>query len=244
VLRGVKESVKGVLPNSALEEARRFKLQIEKWWLRLRPESKLTPMQMFRRDGYSDLLVLNLGLGVQSVVMDFGGYSGDYTAAVFNEYHCHIHVFEPVPQFATSLRERFSESNEVQIHGFGVAETDEVRLFGIADDATGYFSTGNSVEVPFRSVECLAGIAPVDIDVIAINIEGGEYELIPVLAKASVLKRAELIFVQFHRVGEDPDIERETCRRLLEESHEPLWNYDYIWEAWKRRQIVTAGDDH
>jgi len=232
----LKARVKTVLPESSLGLYRSARQHISRAVLRLRPYSTLSPIERFRRDGYADLITKNLGLNAASVVLDFGGYVGNYTATISDRYQSQIHVFEPVPEFFTVLQARFENQNNITLHEYGVAEGDDVRTFGVSADGTGAFAEGAGVSVSFRSADYLAEAMPPLIDLMAVNIEGGEYELIPALDRVGLLARTNRIFVQFHRVGPDPIGDRASCRRLLQATHTCIWSYDFVWEAWLRKK--------
>ncbi|MBI5231179.1 MAG: FkbM family methyltransferase [Coriobacteriales bacterium] len=203
--------------------------------LRVRPSASLSPFERFDRDGHNAMLTRGLPLDPDSVVLDFGGYLGDYTAAIREAYGCTVHVFEPVPEFAESLRQRFADDSRVIVHTFAIGEKAGTRSLGMSDDGTGAFADGAPTAVEFRSVTFLSELLPDGADVAAINIEGGEYELIPALADADYLSRIGRLFIQFHDVDEDSTAQRESCRHLLERTHRQQWNYDWVWEAWVRR---------
>jgi len=200
-------------------------------------------MERFRRDGYNDLITESLLLTADSQVLDFGGYTGDWSARIVQRYGCRIQIFEPIDRFAGQLESRFAGDDRVTVHRFAIGSVDEPREFFLSEDGTGEFSEGVAVLVEFRPARSLHALLPARIDVVSINIEGGEYELIPALAEAGVLERCETIFVQFHRVVDEDwsDTRRQACRDLLSSTHECVWSYDYVWEAWRHRERSDPG---
>ena len=44
-------------------------------------------------------LRLNYNLNEDSVVVDLGGFKGDWSALISEKYSCNIHIFEPVREF-------------------------------------------------------------------------------------------------------------------------------------------------
>ena len=231
----LKPRVKASLPEKLISRYRSARRPVRRAALRLRPYSTLSPIERYRRDGYNDLITKNLELNAESVVLDFGGYVGNYTATISDRYQSQIHVFEPVPEFSTALHARFMNRANVTIHEYGIADVDDVRTFGVSADGTGAFAEGAGASVSFRSADYLAEAMPPLIDLMAMNIEGGEYELIPALDHVGLLARTNRIFVQFHRVGPDPIGDRASCRHLLEATHTCIWSYDFVWEAWVRK---------
>lgn len=224
-----------VTPGSKLRTVyRRVRTAASRCALRLRRDASLTPFERFKRDGHAELLLRRLPLQPDSVVFDIGGYHGDFTAAIIERYGSTVHVFEPIPIFAEHIRMRFAGDARVVVHECALAATDETRTMRLSEDGTGAFSDGEPVIVTCRAATSLAHIAPGTIDLASINIEGGEYELIPSLAEAGLLSRVQRVYVQFHELGPTSIAEREACRALLASTHTLVWDYDFVWEAWER----------
>jgi hypothetical protein len=74
---------------------------------------------------------------------------------------------------------------------------------------------------------------PQAIDLAVINIEGGEYELIPALHDCGFLGKIRHLLIQFHWVGECPDSARQNCRSVLSATYDLEWSYKFIWESWR-----------
>jgi len=235
ISQSIRSNLKALLPSPAFAMVRTSHHFACGVLYKLLPNDRLTPWQRFIRDGHDTLLVRDLQLTPDSTVLDFGGYVGDYSASLVRAYGCRIEVFEPIRSFAQQLRGRFSGDSNVSIHECGIASQRETRVFRISQDATGAFATGEPQEVVFEAVEYVNRVAAGPIDLIHINIEGGEYELIPCLADAGVLERAARVFVQFHRAGAASAENRQHCERILATHHDMLWDYDWLWQAWLRK---------
>jgi len=143
-------------------------------------------------------------------------------------------VFEPVPDFAAELEKRFSSDEAVRVHAYGIGPNDEIRMLGVQGDATGVFGDGIRTATDFRSIEKLEGDLRGPLQLVIMNIEGGEYELLPLLSHGGWLSQCSAVLVQFHRVGRGYRKKRHHCQRILGQTHERIWNYDYVWELWKR----------
>jgi FkbM family methyltransferase len=185
------------------------------------------------RDGYNRRLDSGIQLTDKSVVFDFGGYVGDVSWRFHSHYRPNLHIFEPVPRFLSILRERFEGCSNITIHPFAIGATERREIFGIGAAGTGAFAkTQESVEVAFLEARTVLRNLPQAVDLAVINIEGGEYELIPALHGCDFLKKINKLLIQFHYVGESPAKARENCRSLLSATHELEWSYDFIWESW------------
>ncbi len=213
------------------------KQTLKRFLLKYKQNKNLSPIERYRRDGYDSLITQNLGLSKESEVWDFGGYTGEWSGEIEKNYGCSITIFEPIPSFAEILRERFSQSDRIVIREYGIAGKDEKRFFHLSDDGTGVFAEGNAVGVSFRSASQLAQESPQQLALMAVNIEGGEYELIPVLEDVNLLPRIVTILIQFHKVGENWESDYETCRQLLAKTHALDWEYPFVWEKWTRKSL-------
>ena len=196
----------------------------------------MSPFYLFLRDGYNSLLFEKLDLDHSSVVFDFGGYTGEFTASLVDKYDPVIHVFEPMGNYTEQLRKRFEFNHQVFIHGFGIGLSRGQRTFYESTDSTGSFASGKSIQVDFQSVDYLHSIRPSDSDIalIAMNIEGGEYELIEGLDKSGLLEVTRQLLIQFHDISDDSTNKRNASRLLLSKTHQLVCSYDFIWEYWKK----------
>jgi hypothetical protein len=73
------------------------------------------------------------------------------------------------------------------------------------------------------------------IDLLKVNIEGGEYELLPRLLETGLINRIKILQIQFHNVGWDSEMRMELICRELAKTHSPTYQYKFVWENWVRR---------
>jgi len=179
-------------------------------------------------------------LSKDSVVLDVGGYEGNWAAQVDEKYGCAIHVFEPVPAFAENIRQRFAGKPNIHVHAFGVAEKTDRCMISLGHDRTSiHQSTGNTVEIQLRSAaEVLPelGLGGRTVDLMKINIEGCEFELLEHLMTTGLVKQIRDIQVQFHDFVPDASARMEAIQKRLTRTHELAWQYRFVWENWHRRE--------
>ena len=68
----------------------------------------LLAVKAWKRDRGDSTLRMDYPLGPGSLVLDVGGYQGDFAADVVSRYGAKVLVFEPMPGFAASSKERFA----------------------------------------------------------------------------------------------------------------------------------------
>lgn len=71
------------------------------------------------------------------------------------------------------------------------------------------------------------------IDLIKINIEGGEFDLLPSLLDHEIITKVDNLQIQFHEFIENSETKRNNIRKQLEKTHELTYDYYFIWENWK-----------
>lgn len=199
----------------------------------LRDGPLLEAQRFFREKG--EARRLDYPLGPDSVVVDLGGYVGDFAQAIHERYGSVVHAFEPMPKFAEQARARFSGNDKVRIYGFGLGAEDG--SFALSDDgpASSFVELGKT----HRHQVCeVRAIAPVlrelnidKIDLMKINIEGGEYDVLPALIDAGRLPDIRHLQIQFHTTG-DYEANRDAIRAVLEATHSERWCYKFVWESW------------
>jgi hypothetical protein len=106
-----------------------------------------------------------------------------------------------------------------------------------------------AVELELRDVSTVLPKLEIGhIDVMMINIEGGEYELLDRLYETNWLARIDCVLVQFHEFAPDAYRSRRRNRRQLAKTHRCTWNYKWVFERWDRRlsarRVGALSDAH
>lgn len=182
------------------------------------------------------------GIGPHSLVFDIGGFQGNWAADIHTRYGARIHVFEPHPVFAVAIRERFDGKDAIIIHEFALGLSEGI--LSLSDDGDASSSFRNATRTVAGRIEPVSGFfARSDIpriDLMKVNIEGGEYDLLPALVEAGIMPRISILQVQFHLFTEDDIQRREAIRAALAETHDCDWSYDFVWEQWRLRRQEMA----
>jgi FkbM family methyltransferase len=171
-----------------------------------------------------------------AVAFDLGGYRGDWTARVLTQQPAaHVHVFEPHPAFAGDLRARFAGDDRVEVHAFALGGQDGALALSDAGDASSALSGPDAqITGEVRSVSRFFDERDVPrIDLMKMNIEGGEYDLLPALIAAGVIGRIRRLQVQFHLFEPALAAARDDIRTRLRQTHDCAWEYPFVWEEWR-----------
>jgi FkbM family methyltransferase len=216
-------------------------------WLLLRREPWrrvfFDSFKRWRADGMERVRMQFPTIDATSVVFDVGGFQGNWATAVHDRHGAQVHIFEPHPAFAAQIAQRFHDTPAIILHPFALGSTEgTLNLSDDGDASSSFRSTGASVTGRIEPVaRFFAGHDIPRIDLIKINIEGGEYDLLPALAQAGILPRIGVLQVQFHLYSPDDIARREAIRATLAQTHTCDWCYDFVWEQWSLRQADATG---
>ena len=172
-----------------------------------------------------------------SIVFDIGGYIGQWSSDIFSRYCCHIYVFEPVERYAYLIQERFKNNPKIYVYNFGLSNETKNVSINISDNASSIFykkRKGARVET-VKLVNLLDFVQDHNIDkidLIKINIEGGEYDLLEYLIKSRFTPKILNIQVQFHNFIENAQERMLNIQRELERTHQITYQYAFVWENW------------
>lgn len=181
-------------------------------------------------------------LNPSSIIIDVGGYEGDWAAEMHARYGCTVHIFEPVSSFVNILNERFSANPRISVHQYGLSGKDEQIEFSVMDesssaftDKTSYNATAQRTEkVQLRSFSSvMQELGVTKIDVIKINIEGGEYPLLEHIIETGFIKNIANVQVQFHDFVPGAEERMNAIKKKLGETHSLTYEYVFVWENWK-----------
>lgn len=174
----------------------------------------------------------------ESLVVDAGGYEGNWAAEIHRKYGCKIIIFEPVKRFFQNIAARFADNLDIGVEhsGLGGKEDGAGRFvtFHIQNDSTGQFAgSSDTEEVELFSASYFVSGIDRDIDVLKLNVEGAEFAILWSLLDSGLIKRIKNLQVQFHAVIPNAGDHRATIQKRLAETHECVYDCPFVWEAWK-----------
>lgn len=185
------------------------------------------------QDGGNNTHYVDYPLNVSSLVVDVGGYKGDWVAAIVQRYNPYVWVFEPIEEFYVVCKERFKDNPKVSVYNYGLSDKDEEQGIALRDDASAVCAEGTRRIVLKDAASILSGI---HVDLISINIEGSEYTVLPKMLESGVAILCKYIQVQFHWKGIEGCVAmRDAIRSKLAETHNESYCYQFVWESWTRR---------
>jgi FkbM family methyltransferase len=179
-------------------------------------------------------LRLDYRLAPDSVVFDVGGYRGDWAAAIVGRYGSHIHIFEPLKEYCDEIARRLGGKPNVVINEFGLSGKNERCLISVDEAGSSVVKLDGKVrEIQLVDIYQYVTDRQVRrIDLVKINIEGGEYDLLARMHEKDLLRICGDIQVQFHDFVPDARERRRGLREILGRTHKLTYDYPFIWENW------------
>lgn len=186
-----------------------------------------------------DMKRVTYPLDSESLVVDVGGYTGDWAMRIYALYSCYLDIYEAHPVLAAKTAANFGDNKKVRVMRYGLGNTDcTIKLYGDGMNAS-YFanSTGTIHEVEIKKASNVFNelYGNRHIDLLKVNVEGAEYDIFPDLLANFDMAKVGNVLIQFHRNVAGHEQKRAEICAVLEKTHKRDWNYDYIFESWSRR---------
>lgn len=190
------------------------------------------------RDHGDETLRLNYPLTSDSVVFDVGGFCGDWAEKMAVLYDPNIYVFEPIQSNVQHINAKLSHNRKIHVYNFGLSDRDEFTKMALLDDGTSAFKAADEeVGVELRDIQgVLDELSLPQIDLMKINIEGGEYPLLQRIIDTNTIKNVIDIQIQFHDFVPEAKAKHQNIRNQLMHTHYITYDYEFVWENWKRRE--------
>lgn len=203
---------------------------------RIKPTERELAIKRWRKDDGDNRHRYDCPLGAGSVVFDMGGFEGSWAAEIFARFACRVEIFEPVPSFADHIKTRFAHNPALRVHTCGLAARTRTEHISLSSDASSVFIKPEGATVPIELIDLKdwfdANPTP-RIDLMKINIEGGEYELLERLIETGLISRVVHLHIQFHDLSDDSEPRMKAIREKLVLTHDALFHYKFVWDGWR-----------
>ncbi len=193
--------------------------------------------ELYFADGGDARFRFEYTLTPDSIVLDLGGYKGQWASDIYAMYLCNIIIFEPVKNFARAIRKRFRRNPKIQVRNDGVGGYTRTEVISVCKDASSTFKRFEDCGLEHINIVDMAEVvnAYPTIDLIKINIEGGEYEVLERLITIGAISKVHDIQVQFHNMLPESEGRMYSIQSKLNETHYLTYQYKFVWENWSRR---------
>lgn len=178
------------------------------------------------------------GLSENSVVIDGGGYKGDFSKEIFKLYKPNIFMFEPYEYYYIKLKKQFEHNNKVSVSNFALTnQYKEIFLIKFGDKS--YISNRknkNSISIKSTSIVSYLNKKKINkVDLIKLNVEGAEYSILSEILESGCHIKFLNLQIQFHKPANNKN-EYLKIRKKLKEKYKLIWRYPWIWESWQLKE--------
>lgn len=201
--------------------------------------------KLWRKKNGDTTLRMDYPLNSGSVVFDLGGYQGDFSNSIYERYGCTVYLFEPVKIFYESCLERFKNNPKIHCYNFGLgAESGTFQISDDKDASSLYLNAKDNRNLELIEIESFNNFVEDNsiqqIDLIKINIEGGEFDVLPKIIDSNYINNIKYLQIQFHQFIPDSTTKRENIRKKLRDTHDESWCFPFVWESWTRKPQASG----
>ena len=170
-------------------------------------------------------------------MVDLGGYQGQWASDIYSKYQCKVFVFEPIDHFFNFITNRFKANRNIVVSrvALGNADKEEI-IYEKADGSSVVRKGGIPATIEFRKFDSMMKELNIQqIDLLKINIEGGEYDLLDYIIATGWAHKINNIQVQFHDYFAEAKQRMEKIQDALSATHYTTYQVEFIWENWKKK---------
>ena len=188
----------------------------------------------WQNNGGDERYRYDFDLSNNSIVLDFGGYKGQWASDIYSKYNCKIIVFEPVQEFYLNIKKRFKSNKNIMVNCFALGKNNRDEKIYLSDDGSSLYVDSDNFElIKYKELLSFFEVNKILIvDLMKINIEGGEYELLETLINTNIISKIKHIQVQFHNINKFSKQEMNLISNKLKKSHNLNFDFEFIWQDW------------
>lgn len=189
----------------------------------------------FIEDGGDNIIFKNLILNEHSVIIDGGGYNGEFADEIIKKSFNRIYIYEPDETFYKNLTEKYKLNIKVEVLNFALYSKEQITKLSQNLNASSIMEDDKSgVEV--KAVDIFKEFKKYNnIDLLKLNIEGAEFEVISRLIQTKEINKVKYLLVQFHR---EHDLDGSKLNKITSEiskNYNEIFNYKYVWSLFIRK---------
>jgi FkbM family methyltransferase len=190
-------------------------------------------------NGDERLLTHHDCLDADSIILDLGGYHGDFSLYMNAKYGALCHVFEVIPELCSRIESARAGNPKIVVHAFGLAGSTRREQLFLAEQGSSTFAN-RAPEARRIGIQLVKAsdwfkkeLEGRSVDLMKINTEGGEYELLEHMIDKGLVRRVRNIQVQFHEdVIADAAARMGKIQSALSRTHRLTFQERFVWENW------------
>lgn len=135
--------------------------------------------------------------------------------------------------------QRFASNEKITSLNYGLSDIDGEFILSDRVDGSSFLNPNHAKD---DGIKCelreffsvLDSLNVKNIDLMKINIEGGEYPLLQHISKENRFDVVINYQIQFHNFVENAFIMRNDIIESLSKTHKQTWCYPFVWENWNK----------
>ena len=162
-----------------LSEKTNIKMLLNKLKTRLFPSHIDLMARRWDLDGGGERFRFDYELDEKSVVLDLGGYDGQWASDMYGRYGFTVYVFEHVQEYAEKIISRFEKNLKIEVIPYALGGGDHKLEIAVSGTSISVFAKGgHSQEIQIVDVsKWIEGSGLTAIDLMKVNIEGANMSL-------------------------------------------------------------------
>lgn len=173
-----------------------------------------------------------------SLVYEIGGYEGRWSSQIIEKYHPRMMIFEPQKWAYDRCYERLNlPQDKITLHNFALWTHETPHIIGdFGRDGASLLKVWGPDTAEVKCMDAFRYFQE-EIDVCLMNIEGGEFVLLPYLIGMGLIKYIKYFWMQVHMFPTDSGQKYKALRKQMEKTHTIIWDFSPTAVCWKRNDV-------
>jgi FkbM family methyltransferase len=188
----------------------------------------------FIKDGGDKIIYKNIFLKKDSVIIDCGGFDGEFTDQILKKKFKKIYIYEPDLNYYNKLTKKYSHKANIKVLNLALHTQNKKIILSNNLNASSIMEksvNGSQVKAvcvkdEFKKYN--------KIDLLKLNIEGAEYGVLDLIFRYNIDNKINSFLIQFHKEYDESEIKRNKILRHLSKKYKTVFSYKYIWELYKK----------
>jgi len=190
-------------------------------------------------------------LNKDSIVLDFGGFTGGFAENIASKYGCRVYVYEAVNRYYQQIVKK--KNPNLIAFNCGVSTMNGTTHIHVCDEGSAIREYAEQKKKNDKNDSYQRNVAkyahePLEkivirdvvqilneydhVDLLKINIEGIEYEILPHIINSGYINKIKHLQIQFHDFVNNNDVLHTNITSELKKSHnlifESMWNWSFF----------------
>ena len=191
----------------------------------------------FFKDGGNNLIYNKLHLNSESVVIDGGGYEGEFIDNVLINFGSEVESYEPLEKEFNNLNNKYINNDKVKIYNFAIFSKNTdlyLNQEGISSYIVKDKHGKNTIKI--KAIDIVEIInKKKKIDLLKLNVEGAEYDILNRIIKTNNLNNIKSFLIQYHKsIKNSVELRTEIRSEFKKNNFIEVFNYEFVWEYWRK----------